>query len=295
MKPDVKPDVKSHDAESDRAATAAPEPLLAMDCSTSCCTLALRVEGQPLSFVEDLGRSHSQRILPELNRLREQALLGQRPLAAVGVVVGPGSFTGVRIAVATAQALAFAYACPVLRLDALQVVAQTAVLQGQVAASTAGWVCCARRSRGDLYYLAAYAVDPERSALQAGAAPSGAAVVRRVGTTVLLDSPDAATRWLATVRADLDGAAGSAQPLWLGDAVPWLADSSAALAPATAATPEPGGVPIAGSGTTALIAPSAQALLVLCDSAFANGEAVSADEALPFYLDADSPWVRRRS
>lgn len=64
-------------------------------------------------FVQDLGREHAARIVQEIAALLQGAGAERSDVAAIGVGVGPGSYTGVRIGVATAQALGRAWGVPV--------------------------------------------------------------------------------------------------------------------------------------------------------------------------------------
>jgi tRNA threonylcarbamoyladenosine biosynthesis protein TsaB len=66
--------------------------------------------------------NHSERLIPMLKQLIEAAAWNLRDLELIGVVRGPGSFTGIRIGIATAQGLALVLKVPVLgvlSLDAL--------------------------------------------------------------------------------------------------------------------------------------------------------------------------------
>jgi tRNA threonylcarbamoyladenosine biosynthesis protein TsaB len=70
----------------------------------------------------------SAALLPALQALMHAAGLTWAELDAVGYGQGPGSFTGVRTAVAVAQGLAFAHGAPVVAINTLQAVALQAVL-----------------------------------------------------------------------------------------------------------------------------------------------------------------------
>lgn len=77
------------------------------------------------------GRVASERLIPELRRA--MAELGWRieDLTAVGVVAGPGSFTGVRVGVAAAKGLCEAGAVPLVMVSRLAVLAGKAVGAGE--------------------------------------------------------------------------------------------------------------------------------------------------------------------
>jgi tRNA threonylcarbamoyladenosine biosynthesis protein TsaB len=91
---------------------------LAFDTATSAATSALVRDGEVLG--ERMSRAVS--VLADAEALLERAAAEPRELSRVVVGTGPGSFTGVRIGLAAARALAFALELPlagVSTLDAL--------------------------------------------------------------------------------------------------------------------------------------------------------------------------------
>ena len=86
--------------------------VLALDTATHACTLALYDGGEVCGRHEIVARAHNRHILGMLS-----AILNGRTLAdAVDVIacgVGPGSFTGLRVAVSVAQGLAWSQELPV--------------------------------------------------------------------------------------------------------------------------------------------------------------------------------------
>lgn len=99
--------------------------ILAIDTSTRICTVAL---GDPDGIAGELAlgreRAHSVWLVPAIARLLEDTGTDPSGLAAVAVTTGPGSFTGLRIGVTTAKALAYAWGLPAVPVGALEVLAR---------------------------------------------------------------------------------------------------------------------------------------------------------------------------
>lgn len=88
--------------------------VLGFDTSTAATAVCVeRDDGESFEYVptgEELeGRpGHGRELLPRVTRLMQDAGLGWAEIGAIGVGVGPGAFTGLRIGVATARSLAVA-------------------------------------------------------------------------------------------------------------------------------------------------------------------------------------------
>jgi tRNA threonylcarbamoyladenosine biosynthesis protein TsaB len=67
--------------------------------------------------------THSERLLPALDRLLTDAGVGLDALGGLAVSIGPGSFTGLRIGLSTAKGLAYATGLPVVGVPTLEVLA----------------------------------------------------------------------------------------------------------------------------------------------------------------------------
>lgn len=100
--------------------------LLAIDTSTSACSVALLNDEKVTSFHLDAPMQQAQRILPAIHDLLQQSQLTLSELDAFAFGRGPGSFTGVRIATSVIQGLAVVVERPVIAVSSLAAVAQAA-------------------------------------------------------------------------------------------------------------------------------------------------------------------------
>ncbi|HXH28071.1 MAG TPA: tRNA (adenosine(37)-N6)-threonylcarbamoyltransferase complex dimerization subunit type 1 TsaB [Candidatus Polarisedimenticolia bacterium] len=125
-------------------------PVLGVDTATSRGSLALEEAGRIVAgrILEGRGR-HAQDLLAGIDLLLRERHLTPASLTGIGVAVGPGSFTGVRIGMATCKGLAYALNVGLRGLSTLEALAR-AVLE--VAGENAGEVCpVLQAGRGELY------------------------------------------------------------------------------------------------------------------------------------------------
>jgi tRNA threonylcarbamoyl adenosine modification protein YeaZ len=97
-----------------------PGPILAFDTSGGLGSVAIQVEGRVVArrFLPERGRQAAL-LVPGIREAMEEADLRPGDLAGLVVGRGPGSFTGVRIAAATARGLAHALRIPLWALSSL--------------------------------------------------------------------------------------------------------------------------------------------------------------------------------
>ena len=103
-----------------------PIRLLAVETSSSVAGAAVVVGGK-LAAEEYLDHrlTHSEVILPMVDRTLGGACVSTKEITALAVDVGPGSFTGVRIGVCLANGMAAALGVPVVAVDALEAMYRT--------------------------------------------------------------------------------------------------------------------------------------------------------------------------
>ena len=105
------------------------KPILAIDTSSAWCSVALSLDPSTEGVLERhelLGPGASQHLLPWITELLQHEGITLRDLDAIAVGIGPGAFTGVRLAVAAVQGLALAshlQVAPVASLDAIAAIA----------------------------------------------------------------------------------------------------------------------------------------------------------------------------
>ena len=100
---------------------------LAVETSTDAAAVALADEaGLLASFVVARGRHHTETVVPAIAALCRRVGLTPADLDVLGVDVGPGLFAGLRVGVATVQALAFALDLPVATATSFEVLAHAA-------------------------------------------------------------------------------------------------------------------------------------------------------------------------
>jgi tRNA threonylcarbamoyl adenosine modification protein YeaZ len=98
---------------------------LVIETATAACSVALLDGDRILAARHELvGRGHAERLVPMIGEVLEQA--GQRRADLIQVDCGPGSFTGIRVGLAAARALALAWGVPVAGFSALALIAATA-------------------------------------------------------------------------------------------------------------------------------------------------------------------------
>ena len=110
-----------------------------------------------LETVSLAGGRCSELLVPSIAAILESQGAKRSSLELIAVASGPGSFTGLRVAVATAKGLAEAFATPVVAISVLEALALAAPCEGDITA-----VLDARRSElffGD-YFLDGSATEP---------------------------------------------------------------------------------------------------------------------------------------
>ena len=124
--------------------------ILVIDTSGPVCGTAVMDEEKVYSeFTAQNRNTHSASLMPMIEAALKAAGTDLKDLDAVAAVTGPGSFTGVRIGVATAKGLAHGAGIPCIPVDALEALAVSA-------GAFDGIVCPIQDARAGQVYGAAF-------------------------------------------------------------------------------------------------------------------------------------------
>lgn len=131
--------------------------ILALDTATPCSTVALvsgtRAEGRVLASLSvSSSVTHSRRLLVAIERLLDDGGIAKTDIQGFAIGLGPGSFTGLRIGMATVKGLATAAGKPLYGVSTLDVIAAGCTGGGRL-------ICAVLDARKKEVYTAFYRCD----------------------------------------------------------------------------------------------------------------------------------------
>lgn len=98
---------------------------LAVDTSSKICAVAILEDNNKIDEISlDNGKTHSENLMPILKEVLERNNLKLSDFNLISVSVGPGSFTGIRIGIASIKPLAEVYNLPVASVTSLESLAR---------------------------------------------------------------------------------------------------------------------------------------------------------------------------
>lgn len=98
--------------------------ILAIDTTSTGLSIALVKNGEMFSYTKEIGKSgHSATLMPSVKAMLDEHEVDVNDIDVIGVVVGPGSFTGIRIGVSAMTALAFATGAKRIAITAFELIA----------------------------------------------------------------------------------------------------------------------------------------------------------------------------
>lgn len=210
-----------------------PRLLLAIESATDWLSVAL-LEGERLLELRrsDALRQHASALLPTIDALLGGAGARLDDLGGLAVSVGPGSFTSLRIGLATAKGLVFGRSLPAIGVPTLAAMALS-VQEGPDAADaadaaevTAGEVLALLDARRGEWYAAGWcrtdAAAPWTASVEEGLYAPARLAARIEGRSTLVVSPET-SGWLpaleavgVTLAGVISGEAGRPSAEWVG-------------------------------------------------------------------------------
>lgn len=119
--------------------------ILGIDSSAAIGAVALRTDTEVIATLQaSVDTTHSEGLMPALDTMFKQTPYSLADVTAVSCVIGPGSYTGLRIGIATAQGLAMPRQLPCVPISAFDLYATT-TLKADSRAETCFPVISARK------------------------------------------------------------------------------------------------------------------------------------------------------
>ena len=99
----------------------ADQTVLAFDTSAAHCAAALLCNGAILgSTFEAMQKGQAEALVPLIQTLLAETQTSLHKIGRIGVGVGPGNFTGIRISISLARGLGLSLDCPVIGVDSFE-------------------------------------------------------------------------------------------------------------------------------------------------------------------------------
>lgn len=102
--------------------------ILNIESATEVCSVALADQGKLIAIRESAGRDHASLLAVFIDEVVREANISLKDIQAVAVSRGPGSYTGLRIGVASAKGICYALNKPLIAIDTLQSMANSFLL-----------------------------------------------------------------------------------------------------------------------------------------------------------------------
>ena len=104
--------------------------ILSIDTSSSICSVAILEDTKIIKEMHNFSeKEHSETLMPMIDELFKTTNLSLDNIGLIACSVGPGSFTGIRIGIATVKAFADAKNIPVVGVNSLEAMAYLGVAQ----------------------------------------------------------------------------------------------------------------------------------------------------------------------
>ena len=162
--------------------------ILVFDASSSWCSVALSINGTIYSTAQLQPRKHAQLIMPMIDDLCQQAGIKPKQLDGIAFGKGPGSFTGLRIAISVAQGLSLATGAKLYGISSLEALAW----QAMKVKNSEHVVAIMNAHMGEVFYSAYQKTEQGLVAI----VEDGLAKPEQVDLSALIDKELADVSWL---------------------------------------------------------------------------------------------------
>lgn len=122
--------------------------ILTLETSAAACSVALSIHGAVTEQIVPTQRGQAQVLLPMIDSLLAEARLSLSDIDALALSIGPGSFTGLRVAMSVAQGLTISNNIPIIPISSLQALAQAAHREQGIKKA----LVCVNAYMGELYW-----------------------------------------------------------------------------------------------------------------------------------------------
>ncbi len=140
---------------------------LAIDTSSKFLCIVLMKNNRVLRrYNQNKDRAHGQRLIPEIQNILKKEKINLHDLDCLGIDIGPGSFTGLRIGIAAIKGLSLGLNIPIISLSSLDLMANNCIDSKKTVCSIIDakrkqvYAAVFKPSRGDLKRQGKYFLGP---------------------------------------------------------------------------------------------------------------------------------------
>ena len=183
--------------------------ILGLDTTGPHCSVALVDTAKVLAYKsENIGRGHAERLAPMVQEVLAEASLTAKDVDKLAVCTGPGSFTGLRVALAFAKGFALPRKLPVVGLSSLEIWAAQADPEGEKKV-----ISIADVRRGELCWSAVFMGQAAEGSVTQKA-EAARETIAKLRPDMIIEDDIVDARRLAWLGAELSPADHPAQPLY---------------------------------------------------------------------------------
>lgn len=183
--------------------------ILGLDTTGPHCSVALVDEAKVLAYKsEKINRGHAERLAPMVQEVLAEAGLMAKDVDKLAVCTGPGSFTGLRVALAFAKGFALPRKLPVVGLSSLQAWAAQADPEGDKKI-----ISIADVRRGELCWSAVFHGQAAEGSITQKA-EAARKMIAKLNPDIIIENDIVDARRLAWLGADLSPEDYPAAPLY---------------------------------------------------------------------------------